>query len=223
MKQQALLSHLDHLLKLRPEIKDGAILDIGTGDGEFLIECFDRGFRVSGLEINQTRVDTIKKMRPGITIVQGLAEHLPYEDQSLDFINLCEVIEHVVDPAQVLREAYRVLKPDGRIYLSFPNRFSFYDTHYHVRFVNWLPRFMADGYIRLIGKQKPEGGVDLQKLSQMHYYTWGGFRRLARACGLSVEDTRLRRLLGKPLVRLVYPFIAPWYFRASHALLSREN
>lgn len=214
-------SHLEHLLSIFPDIKNGKILDIGIGDGEFVTECYEKGFDVQGIEINKERVARIKHKFPDIEVVEGVAEALPYADQSFDFINVCEVIEHVQNPKKVLEEVRRVLAPEGKAYVSFPNRFSFYDTHYHVFFVNWLPRAWADAYIRVIGKDKGDSESGLQKLSEMHYYTMFSFRKLAASCGLVVEDTRARRLRGKPFLMLVYKIIAPVYFRASHTVLRR--
>jgi ubiquinone/menaquinone biosynthesis C-methylase UbiE len=216
------MTHLDRLLVRYPEIKDGRILDIGTGDGEFVLDCYRRKLHVDGIEVNAERVARIKKEAPDIRVVVGIAEKLPYHDASFDFINMCELIEHVEDPKKVLTEATRVLAPSGRIYLSFPNRFSIYDTHYHLWFVNWLPRVWADGVIRLLGKEKSVEGKGRQALSEMHYYTWGSFRHLAAQTGLRAEDSRLSRFQSSPYLIPLYLFLRPWYFRASHVILSKS-
>jgi ubiquinone/menaquinone biosynthesis C-methylase UbiE len=51
---------------------------------------------------------------------------IPLENESIDFIVLSEVIEHIEEEEKALKEIYRVLKPNGKIVFSMPNSFSFY-------------------------------------------------------------------------------------------------
>lgn len=215
-------THLDRLIARYPGMEKGSILDIGAGMGGFVLDCHRRGLDVQGIEISAERVAHIRSEAPGIRVMQGMAEKLPYPDASFDFINMCELIEHVEDPRAALCEAARVLRPAGRIYLSFPNRFSICDTHYHLWFVNWLPRAWADGAVRFLGKEKDVHGRGRQKLSEMHYYTMGSFKRFAASVGLRARDSRLLQLrASRPYFIPLYLFLRPWYFRASHVLLTK--
>ena len=53
-----------------------------------------------------------------LDIRPGLAESLPFENESVDFLNAYSVLEHVDDPDQVLREAFRVLRRPGAFLFS---------------------------------------------------------------------------------------------------------
>lgn len=133
-------THLDNLLFYIPDILDGKILDIGSGRGSFLIEVAKRGGNVQGIERKKENIEIsfekANELGVKINVVLGFAEELPYEDSTFDFINVCEVIEHVKDPKMLLFEAYRVLKKRGRAYLSVPNRFGVKDQHFQLYFVN---------------------------------------------------------------------------------------
>ena len=80
----------------------------------------------------------------------ALGEHLPFPSTSFDLVLSNEVIEHVSDDLQAVKEMVRTLKPGGRLVLFCPNRGYPYETHGIYRkgvyefgnklFVNYLPR-----------------------------------------------------------------------------------
>lgn len=228
------MSHIDNLEKVSGSLRSKAILDIGSGQGNFLIECAQKGYSCVGLELNQRKIESAlinaKKSGVEINIVSGRAESLPFKNSSFDFANLSEVIEHVQDPPKVLSELYRVLKPEGRAYVSVHNRFGFYDTHFHVYFLGWLPRIFADSYLSIVGRHKNYSNfVDLQNINDMHYFTFGGFSKIAKKSGLTTTDIREIRLRRKfkGLTRLVSLFIyrtclRRFYFSTFHFLLTRS-
>ena len=59
---------------------------------------------------------------PGVTCELGDVTELPYPDDSFDGVVCFEVIEHVEDPERVMDELARVLRPDGLLFISSPNR-----------------------------------------------------------------------------------------------------
>jgi ubiquinone/menaquinone biosynthesis C-methylase UbiE len=63
-------------------------------------------------------------------ILNATGEALPFPDQTFDIVYSTNVLEHTDDPAQVLREAVRVLKPGGMLQVICPNYFSYFDGHY---------------------------------------------------------------------------------------------
>jgi ubiquinone/menaquinone biosynthesis C-methylase UbiE len=227
------MSHLDQLAILTPDILQRHILDVGAGKGRFMIECMKRGVDVSGIEYNPHYIQLANKqaeeMGLKLDLIEGRAEAMPYSDESFDFLNFSEVIEHVQDPEQVLCEAHRVLKHHGKAYLSVPNRFAIKDQHYHLYFVNWMPRSWGESLIRLLGKDKNDSGsAGRQKLSEMHYYTYGTIKKSLERAGFSSKDIRLEKLKQKLgqfylLALIVYIPIRTFGLDSFHILLEKNE
>ena len=225
-------THFDHLLEHVPDLASRAILDIGSGRGGFIVDAAVRGAAVTGVEPYALyRAETNQRTeKRGVTVevVSGTAEQLPFPDASFGFINMSEVVEHVEDPRQALIEAYRVLSPGGYGYISVPNRFGFFDPHYHLYGINWMPRSWAEWMLAVVGMTKqstPETGR--QRLSDMHYMTYGQASRLLTSAGFRVHDIRELKLQKRlPLfVRLLALFVyrlgRACYFDTAHLLVHR--
>ena len=227
------MTHWEHLSSQIEGLASLKVLDLGSGQGAFLIDAANRGATVTGLETNPAYIkqsyEAAARAGVRITVVEGRGEALPFPDSSFDFVNLSEVIEHVDDPLLLLREVYRVLRPGGRAYLSAPNRFGIKDPHFHLYFVNWLPRRFANPFISLFGTHKnyEDKSAGRQNLMNMHYYTYSAIRNLVRPEGFTVIDIRAYRIsrsLGKSFGFLVAPvyFVArTLYFDSFHLLLTK--
>lgn len=227
------MTHWEHLAAQIKGLASLEILDLGSGQGAFLIDAATRGASVTGLETNPAYIkqsyEAAAKAGVHITVVEGRGEALPFPDGSFDFVNLSEVIEHVDDPLLLLREVYRVLRPGGRAYLSAPNRFGIKDPHFHLYFVNWLPRRFANLFISLFGTHKnyEDESAGRQSLVNMHYYTYSAIRSLVRSEGFTVVDIRAHRIsraFGKLLGFLIIPvYLAArtLYFDSFHLLLTK--
>ncbi len=205
------MTHLDNLITKIPDILQRYMLDLGCGWGEFMKDVESRGGRIVGVDSH-----------PGKAGICSKAEKLPFEDDVFDFINICEVIEHVDNPYLVMKEAYRVLKKDGIIYISVPNRFGLIDQHYHVPFISWLPRKLGDLLLSLSGKQKDNTQSGKQKLSEMHYMTFGKTKKLFSSLGFSVEDTRRTSVVSRhPYLLPVYILCRTVYLDSFHIILKK--
>jgi 2-polyprenyl-6-hydroxyphenyl methylase/3-demethylubiquinone-9 3-methyltransferase len=102
------------------------VLDIGCGGGyscEFLAE---RGAIVSGIDQSQECIiaaqSHAKTKQLAIDYQYGYAESLPYGDRSFDVVVCVDVLEHVANPQQTVREIHRVLKPGGTFCFDTINR-----------------------------------------------------------------------------------------------------
>lgn len=104
------------LRKITKDIKDGAnILDVGCGSGFSIEKILSGNFNVHGIDTTEEVISYAKKMRPNYHFQIGYAESLPFEDNFFDAIFYLDVIEHLKDPLLSLKEARRVLKPEGNV------------------------------------------------------------------------------------------------------------
>lgn len=95
------------------------VLDVGCGRGVLLGPLADRGFDVSGVEINENAVAGADP-RADVRIADRLGD-AAFESGSFDQIIIWHVLEHIQDPVHTLEECRRLLRPMGRLVVAVPN------------------------------------------------------------------------------------------------------
>lgn len=94
---------------LHPEPR-ASLLDVGVGTGYFARRLADDGLQVTGLDPDQTSLDYAHDRAPGQTWLAGDAQALPFADRSFDYCWAVTSLCFVPDPAQALREMWRVAR-----------------------------------------------------------------------------------------------------------------
>jgi ubiquinone/menaquinone biosynthesis C-methylase UbiE len=105
------------------------LLEVGCGIGTDLVRFARGGALVTGVDLSQTAIDMATKnfALHGLAPVElrvANAEALPYADNSFDHVYGHGVIQYTADPAQLIRECHRVLKPGGTGIFMVYNRVS---------------------------------------------------------------------------------------------------
>jgi SAM-dependent methyltransferase len=98
----------------------GKLLDVGCGNGVFLLRMSRLGWEPHGVEPDIDAVRIARRHLP-TRIHHGTLETARYADDSVDAITVNHVIEHVPDPLATLRECRRILRPGGRLMIATPN------------------------------------------------------------------------------------------------------
>jgi SAM-dependent methyltransferase len=99
--------------------KTNKILDVGCGIGYFLAVAKERGWEVYGTEYTNEAVRICEEK--GINMQKGVLNNENYEKDSFDIITSFEVIEHINNPNEELRNFYSLLRPGGLVYVTTPN------------------------------------------------------------------------------------------------------
>lgn len=144
------------------DLKGKKLLEIGSGVGAFLITARkEYGIDSYGIEPSSDEFSSFNEVSnalllengvPGGIITKGNAEKLPFDDSSYDLIYSSNVIEHVNNPYEVMRESLRVLKPGGYLQFVIPNYFSFWEGHYGILWPCITNKALGKLYVKLLGR-----------------------------------------------------------------------
>lgn len=154
--------------------KNRRILTLGGGIANDLWHLADNNFIVNG----DYAISGLKKSRQAglhsVSInLNGVS--LPFADRSFDIVVCLDILEHLLEPLSVLKDAKRILRDDGTIVISVPNHFY------------WPMRLL-----QLLGKGiiwrgiLSDHGAIYDEWNYMHirFFTYKGFRRFLGAAGL---------------------------------------
>jgi SAM-dependent methyltransferase len=174
------LRHIESYIAIS---SDSRILDLGSGVGSFVVACRRRGLRAFGLEPDRigrgariTSLQIASRRLAEPVCVSGVGERLPFPDACFDLVVMNQVIEHVAEQGMVAREAARVVRKGGVIYVACPNYLRFYEPHYKIFWTPLLPKGLGRIYLRLRGRSPA-------MLNQLTYTTNARLRNLLTALG----------------------------------------
>lgn len=101
------------------KVKPGAhILDVATGAGYVASAAKDMRAIPVGLDFSSAQVELAQKMHPEIEFLKGIAQDLPFSDQTFDAVVMGFGMNHLPEPEKAVIEAWRVLKPGGAFAFS---------------------------------------------------------------------------------------------------------
>jgi len=155
------------VLQPRPEDR---VLDIGASGRLFTPYTFEDFYphpgRIVGGGVDLEEVRSAKQTYPlpQYAIFDGCA--LPFRDKSFDVVFSNAVIEHVLGEGMQARFAGEVMRVGKSWFVTTPNYMFPFESHYHLPFIQFLPRSAQRAYNRLFGTAIPKGEVqDLALLS----------------------------------------------------------
>jgi 2-polyprenyl-3-methyl-5-hydroxy-6-metoxy-1,4-benzoquinol methylase len=143
----------------------GRLLDIGCGNGSLLAVARERGWQISGYDVDGNSTKAVSERLGETNIFSGDFLELD-ESQQYDAITLHQVLEHVKNPNEHLQKIRRLLADGGYVFVAVPNIHSvsnklkfilesigvrrknvgkYYDTYHHLLYFtpSTLPRLLT--------------------------------------------------------------------------------
>ena len=149
------------------------VLDLGCGTGELARALAAAGLRAAGCDISRQMLLRAARDRHGcagwVQLEPGW-RRLPFASAAFDVVVAASVLEYVAEPATVLRECARVLRPGGVALYTVP------DLRHPVRWAEWCAQRLAGvtGGLSVDGRRSRWGGycAYLRASSQRHRFGW---------------------------------------------------
>ena len=188
-----------------------AILDVGCGTGEHLKRAQRHGVEATGIEPASAMLDAARRGMPQVRIEQGVATRLPFNDAEFDAVIMIEVLRYLdrSDIELALREARRVLKPGGKLFVTLVNRWSLDGFYLHQRVRQLLKRSSFNPTNPFCVFHTPRSATQLLRNA--------GFvnvRTEGRLLGPIRVVYKVSRGLGRTVARAIEP-VDDWVHRSS--------
>ena len=117
-RKRMFLSQIKYVKKFLT--KNSKVLEIGSGNGETLIELEKLNFQTTGIEPDLKNVEHLRKILKKSKIIQSNIENLDI-DEKFDFIWMSHVFEHLSDPVSFLTSIKKSMKKNCFLFIEVPN------------------------------------------------------------------------------------------------------
>ncbi len=163
------------------KLKNLRLLDVGASTG-IIDNILAKSFKeVTGTDIDKDAIKFANEnfAKKNLQFKVEDAMKLTFKNNSFDVVICTHVYEHVPNVQKLFNEIYRVLKPSGVCYFAAQNKLWPLEAHHNLLFLSYLPKNIADIYIRMFRDKKeyyehPMSYWELQKSLKkfkIHEYT----------------------------------------------------
>lgn len=167
------------LLRIR---KEGSLLDVGAGIGQFLHFAQPHFSSVCGTEVSRSAAE-IAERKYGIRLKLGPIETIDFGPRRFDNITIFHVLEHVPNPKQLIDTVTGLLTPDGILMIAVPNDIW--------SLKSWVKRMLSPIRLRRFAELGEMGLPKIEldgSLSEIHlsHFTPRSLGSLLERCGYAI-------------------------------------
>ena len=153
---------------LKNYVKEGNILEIGSGQGDFLNQLELNEFVVSGCEPGNSYFISRSKY-PNIEVKNNIFEPADYRNKVYDVVIFQNCLEHMPNPREVVENVWNILEENGILFIQIPNfdyslSHNIYSDIYfeHLLYFNWncLELFLRSINFKILCHENLNGGRD---------------------------------------------------------------
>jgi 2-polyprenyl-3-methyl-5-hydroxy-6-metoxy-1,4-benzoquinol methylase len=171
-----LLDLVERIVCQQPQVR--TICELGCGGGSLVSRLAARSFSVTGVDASDVLLASAAKHHASdkVTLVRGVIGELPPISLAgtFDLVVSSDVIEHLLQPALLIRDAHRLLRPGGRLVVGTPYHGYFknvaisllgkWDSHHHVHFDGGHIKYFS---VRTLSAMLMLEGFEVER---MHYF-----------------------------------------------------
>ena len=194
-----------------PYVQGGRILDVGCGNGFYLKWLKEHGWETYGVEISEKACQVAQKNC--LKVFNGELLEAKFPSNYFDVVVINQVLEHVYSPNKYVREARRILKPNGLFIVCVPNLGSFEEQTFRE---NWyaldVPRHLYFFEIVTLKVLLEKNGFEIERvLSKSFGLSWVGIRQSLQnlLANQHYSSSNLARLGVKLKHLAIYSLVRP--------------
>ena len=159
-------------------IEKGKFLDMGCGEGSVLREAYNNGFDPYGVDIAYN----LSIKNSSFNFFKGNLFEANFPDNYFSAIYMDSVLEHILDPMEILQELRRILKPGGVFFAIVPNESSLYNfiiefacalsfqSHKYCK----IRPFVAPYHVHGFNPKSLRSALSTNKFTEIEIKTFGG-------------------------------------------------
>lgn len=198
------------------------ILDVGCGNGiQMTFPLGGQGYRVMGVDMHEASLDYAAKNNPFPNVRFQEIESGDLKEAAsgevYDVIILSDILEHLDDPAALLKTLREILAPGGIVLVSIPNgRGPFEIENFIFRKLrilalgDWVRQFFAR--LRRVLERHPQKNVQIpynRESGHVQFFTFLGFRALVEKAGFQISFFQKGSFLCGPLTARILALVPP--------------
>jgi len=150
------------------DIKNSIILDAGTSCGWTYIHWAENFNNIIGADcdfINALKITKKRLKNPRKLIVCDF-KYLPFKNEVFEIIISNTTVEHIDNPKMMIEEFHRIIKKNGFLYYFTANKLWIIEPHYNLFFLSYLPKKLANLYLKFFGLKVSYNDINLPTYSQ---------------------------------------------------------